>query len=109
MIDNREGSGIGSAFRRKKIWKRNFVITLEDCGKGVDVHVGNGFRSIFISEDMVGCKFGQLAFTRKYVRKWEKGWRISCSMVRKSKRKLSILKQREKVKGMQTRVIIAKK
>lgn len=49
----------------KKIWSRNSVITDFFVNKRVLVHSGKEFKSILISQDKVGLKFGEFVYTRK--------------------------------------------
>jgi len=73
----------------KYVWKRNTIVKVEDITKKVGVHVGNGFRFFKVTPLMVGLRYGELALTRKYVKKWEVGWRCSTGM---SKVKLVVKK-----------------
>jgi small subunit ribosomal protein S19 len=49
----------------KKIWSRNSVITDFFVNKRVLIHSGKEFKSILISQDKVGLKFGEFVYTRK--------------------------------------------
>jgi small subunit ribosomal protein S19 len=49
-----------------KTWSRRSVILPEFVGLNVAVHNGNKFIPIFITENMVGHKFGEFAPTRTY-------------------------------------------
>jgi len=71
---------------KNKIWNRGLHISKDYVGKTVDVHCGNGFVTLFITEEMVGCLFGEFVTTRKFTQKWEKNWRITASVIRKKKK-----------------------
>lgn len=47
-----------------KTWARNCTITPEFVGHTFAVHNGRKFLPIYISEQMVGHKLGEFAFTR---------------------------------------------
>lgn len=47
-----------------KTWARNCTVTPEFVGHTIQVHNGRKFLSIYISEQMVGHKLGEFAFTR---------------------------------------------
>jgi len=49
-----------------KIWSRSSTITPEMLGFNFDVHNGKNFVRVFVSEEMVGHKFGEFAPTRKF-------------------------------------------
>mgnify|MGYP006288912671 CR=1 FL=1 len=49
-----------------KTWSRRSVIMPEFVGLNVAVHNGNKFIPIFITENMVGHKFGEFAPSRTY-------------------------------------------
>ncbi len=49
-----------------KTWSRRSVIMPEFVGLNVAVHNGNKFIPIFITENMVGHKFGEFSPTRTY-------------------------------------------
>ena len=49
----------------KKIWSRKSVITDFFINKRVLIHSGKEFKSILISQDKVGLKFGAFVYTRK--------------------------------------------
>ena len=48
-----------------KIASRSCEILPKFVGKTFDVHNGNKYMSIIITEEMVGHKFGEFTFTRK--------------------------------------------
>ena len=53
--------------RRKeaiKTWARRCTIVPEFVGHTFKVHNGKNFNDVFITEDMVGHKLGEFAFTR---------------------------------------------
>ena len=49
-----------------KTWSRRSVILPDFVGLNVAVHNGNKFVPIFITENMVGHKFGEFSPTRTY-------------------------------------------
>lgn len=52
--------------RMIKTWARDSVIPPEFVGHTFGVHNGKEFISVFVSENMVGHKLGEFAFTRKF-------------------------------------------
>ncbi len=51
-----------------KTWSRDCTITPEMVGFNFDVHNGIKFIRVNVTENMVGHKLGEFAFTRKFVR-----------------------------------------
>jgi len=51
--------------KKLKIWSRSSVIPSSFIGKNVLIHTGKDFKTLFISREKVGFKFGEFAFTRK--------------------------------------------
>lgn len=49
-----------------KTWSRRSMITPEFVGHTVAVHNGNKFIPVYITENMVGHKFGEFAPTRNF-------------------------------------------
>ena len=49
-----------------KTWSRRSVILPDFVGLNIAVHNGNKFIPIFVTENMVGHKFGEFAPTRTY-------------------------------------------
>lgn len=49
-----------------KTWSRRSVILPEFVGANVLVHNGNKFIPVFVTDNMVGHKFGEFAPTRTY-------------------------------------------
>jgi small subunit ribosomal protein S19 len=49
----------------KKIWSRNSTILPLFVNNFFSIHNGNSFKTVEITEEMVGDKFGQYARTRK--------------------------------------------
>ena len=49
-----------------KTWSRASMITPQMIGLTIAVHNGRKFVPIFVSEDMVGYKFGEFAPTRTF-------------------------------------------
>lgn len=48
-----------------KIWSRRSLITPEFVNKTFFIHNGKTFISLKVTQDMIGCKFGEFATTRK--------------------------------------------
>jgi len=53
-------------FLAKKIYKKNLYIGLDDLGKKFLVYNGKSFYKLIISKEMVGYRFGEFVFTRKF-------------------------------------------
>lgn len=51
-----------------KTWARDAVITPEMVGFTFGVHNGREHLQVFVSEQMIGHKFGEFSPTRKFVR-----------------------------------------
>lgn len=51
-----------------KIWARSSTISPEMVGYTFGVHNGKKHIEIFVTEDMVGHKFGEFSPTRKFVK-----------------------------------------
>jgi small subunit ribosomal protein S19 len=49
-----------------KVWSRASTIVPEFVGQNFEVHNGKTFIKVFITEDMVGHKFGEFAPTRTF-------------------------------------------
>jgi len=49
-----------------KTWSRRSMISPEFVGLTVAVHIGNKFIPVYITENMVGHKFGEFAPTRTF-------------------------------------------
>lgn len=49
-----------------KTWSRASTITPDFVGHTVAVHNGNRFIPVYITENLVGHKFGEFALTRTY-------------------------------------------
>ena len=56
----------GSSNRPIKIWSRRSMILPMMVGKTYAVHNGKDFVPVFVTENMVGHKFGEFALTRTY-------------------------------------------
>jgi len=50
-----------------KVWDRACTITPEMVGFTIGVHNGKQHVPVFITENMVGHRFGEFALTRKFV------------------------------------------
>ena len=55
--------GIGAPIRT---WARRCTIVPEFIGQKFEVHCGNKFIPLFVTEDMVGHKLGEFAPTRMF-------------------------------------------
>lgn len=51
-----------------KIWARNSMISPEMVGFTFGVHNGKTHVNVFVTEDMVGHRFGEFSPTRKFTR-----------------------------------------
>ena len=51
-----------------KTWSRRSTVTPEFVGLTMMVHKGNGFETIYVTENMVGHKLGEFAPTRTFRR-----------------------------------------
>lgn len=69
------------------IWSRSLIISSSLIGKRVAIHKGNGFLSIRIRPPMVGRKFGEFAFTRRFGKIHK--------IYKRSSKRLRILKSRK--------------
>ncbi len=49
-----------------KTWSRRSMILPDFVGLNIAVHNGNKFIPVFISENIVGHKLGEFAYTRTY-------------------------------------------
>ena len=58
--------GTGGRAQAIKTWSRRSTITPEFVGLTVSVHNGRAFSPIFVTENMVGHKLGEFAFTRTF-------------------------------------------
>jgi len=55
---------IKNSTKKHKIWSRSSVITSQLIGKAVEVYNGKEFKTLFISREKIGFKFGQFISTR---------------------------------------------
>lgn len=62
-VDAMEKSGKKSVI---KTWSRSSTITPDFVGHTIAVHNGKNFIPIYVTENMVGHKFGEFAPTRLY-------------------------------------------
>ncbi len=62
-IDEQNESGKKSVI---KTWSRASTITPDFVGTTVAVHNGNKFIPVFVTENMVGHKFGEFSPTRNF-------------------------------------------
>ena len=56
----------GSKKEPLKTWARDCTITPEFVGHTFNVHNGNKFLKVFVTEDMVGHKLGEFSPTRTF-------------------------------------------
>ena len=49
-----------------KTWSRRSTITPDAVGLTIAVHNGKKFVPVFVSENMIGHKYGEFALTRNY-------------------------------------------
>ena len=49
-----------------KTWSRSSTIFPQMFGQTIAVHNGKRFISVYVTEDMVGCKLGEFAPTRTF-------------------------------------------
>ena len=49
-----------------KTWARRCTIVPEFVGRTFEVHNGNKFLKVFVTEDMVGHKLGEFSLTRTF-------------------------------------------
>ena len=52
-----------------KVWSRNSVVPSNLIGLYAFIHNGKNFKKLLITREKVGFKFGDFAFTRKYISK----------------------------------------
>jgi len=53
-------------FLARKIYKKNLYITLNDLDKKFLIYNGKSFFKLIVSKEMVGYRFGEFIFTRKF-------------------------------------------
>ena len=64
-------------FKRFKIWSRNCTILREFVNHEFEIHNGNKFINLRVTNDMIGHKFGEFASTRRYkLKKKKKGKKV---------------------------------
>ena len=56
----------GNSNRPIKIWSRRSMILPMMVGKTFGVHNGKDFVPVYVTENMVGHKFGEFSITRTY-------------------------------------------
>jgi ribosomal protein S19 len=49
-----------------KIYKKNLYITLKNLNKSFLVYNGKSFQKLVVSKNMVGSRFGEYIYTRKF-------------------------------------------
>ncbi len=52
--------------RTIKTWSRRSMIVPEMLGHTIDVHNGNKFISVYVTENMIGHRLGEFAPTRQF-------------------------------------------
>ena len=62
----RVSAGMGEKGKAIKTWARGSTIEPKFVGKYFSVHNGRAFVDVFVTEDMVGHKFGEFAPTRTF-------------------------------------------
>ena len=55
-----------------KTWSRASMISPDFVGHTIAVHNGNKFVPVYVTENMVGHKFGEFSPTRTFRNKWVK-------------------------------------
>lgn len=65
-LTKKVASGMGGKGKPIKTWARNSQIPPEFVGKYFTVHNGRIFVEVFVTEDMVGHRFGEFAPTRTF-------------------------------------------
>ena len=66
LLKQVEKSKLSGDRKAIKTWKRASMITPDLVGLTIAVHDGRKFVSVFITENMVGYKFGSFAPTRTF-------------------------------------------
>ncbi len=66
LIDKVEKLNKDGQKRNIKTWSRRSMIIPDFVGHTFDVHNGKIFVSVFVTENMVGHKFGEFAPTRAF-------------------------------------------
>ncbi len=72
FVENKLNKRIGAATEKGnskaviKTWSRASMITPDAIGLTVAVHNGNKFIPVYVTENMVGHKFGEFAPTRNF-------------------------------------------
>lgn len=64
LMDKVEKLNKGGSKKTIKTWSRRSMILPDMVGHTFDVHNGRKFISVFVSENMVGHRFGEFAPTR---------------------------------------------
>jgi len=59
-----QGKQVKRRFKKITLWSRRSVIRPEMIGTRVHIHNGKKYIPLFISEEMIGHKFGEFAYTR---------------------------------------------
>lgn len=66
LLKKAEAARSGGRNQAVKTWSRRSTILPQFVGLTFQVHNGNKFIPVLVSEDMVGHKFGEFAPTRTY-------------------------------------------
>lgn len=51
-----------------RTYRRNSTVTEDMVGLTIEVHNGKDFISVFIRREMIDCKLGEFAPTRKFIK-----------------------------------------
>lgn len=65
-ISKKVAAGMGDKNKPIKMWARQSQIAPEFVGKYFQVHNGKHFIEVFVTEDMVGHRFGEFSPTRNF-------------------------------------------
>ena len=63
---------IKTEIEKSKMWMRNSSISSGLIGKRLLIHNGKSFKTVFITREKVGFKFGEFSFTRTHTLKIKK-------------------------------------
>jgi len=66
LIDKVEAMNKSGHKQAIKTWSRRSMIIPDFVGHTFDVHNGKNFIPVFVTENMVGHKFGEFALTRNF-------------------------------------------
>lgn len=66
LMDKIVSSQTSTVRKRIKTWSRASTITPDFIGLDFDVHNGNKFEPVHVTENMVGHKLGEFSLTRRF-------------------------------------------